>query len=1556
MQRFILLFLAMMSGAGALAADSTKPTALPGAPAAAAPRAVEAPRPAASRKILELNDGDRVVFIGDTFIEREQLESYIETMLTLRFPDKKVIFRNIGWSADTPLGESRAGFDAPEKGFDRLKEHIAAVKPTVVFLSHGMSQSFNGPEGLPRFEADMRTLVKAIEEIAGAQTRIIFVGPIPHEKLPAPLPDPAPHNANLKLYNSALRKLAAERNAPFLDLFLGLTGPMASTTDPQVLTDDGIHLTPLGYWRAAWQMESQLALGGLVRVGLSTEGKIREGTTGFTVTNFQGGAEGFKFDAVATRHLLPPVPATNMQYLYRNAAARLGVTGLSDGDFALRINGFPVAVADSAGWTNAQFIFTGPMYDQAEEVRKVVQKKNELYFHRWRPANETYLFGFRKYEQGQNAKEIPMFDPLISKEEERIDELKKLRTFKFEVARATDDDRARAGKATKPVAKPSPLPQPLTPQATPTFDMGENLEVVLFAENPDLAKPIQMNFDTQGRLWVASSSVYPQIQPGQEANDKILVLEDTNGDGKADKTTVFADGLLIPTGVAPGDGGVYVANSTQLVFFKDTDGDGKADFKRIVLSSFGTEDTHHILHTLRWGFDGQLYMNQSIYIHSHIETPHGVVRLNSGGIWNFRPETMELGIHMKGLVNTWGHHFDKYGQSFATDGAGGEGINWVIPQAMYFTYAGARRILPSVSPGSYPKFCGLETIESAHFPEDWQGTMVTCDFRAHRVVRFGINDKDSAYITKELPDVMRTTNVTFRPIDVKLGPDGALYVADWSNPIIQHGEVDFRDPRRDHEHGRIWRVTYKGRPLVKAPKKDERPADWLEDLSSPNNFTRHRAQRLLSENRKSIAGDLTRWTAAQTTEQGQLEALWIHQTIDIANGALLEKVLNARDGRIRAAAVRVLSFWRDRLPNRDELLARAIADEHPRVRMEAMRALAKIPSAKSAELVLAATEKPLDKYLDYAAWLSINDLAEPWVNAVKAGEWKADGKEKQLAFALNALTPDLAAAALPSVLPPGDLPRDGSGPWIELIGKSGGAKQLTGLLEQTLNGTFDDNATARALAAMAEAARLRNARPEGDLNRIEKLLAASNEKTRVEAVRLAGGWKVGSLAPKLLEAARAKETPASVRQAAFQSLRDIGGGEALKGLAELAGAGSELPVRQQAVVTLAALDLKQAAPLAVETLSATTNENEALTLWRQLLSIKGAAPVFAQALPKAGLPHVTAKSGLRVAREGGRNEPNLVLALARNIENEEESKNLTPEELKGLIENISKNGDPARGEAIYRRVELGCVGCHAIGGVGGKVGPDMTSIGASAPIDYLVESLQFPNRKVKEGYHGTMIETKDDQEISGILVRETSDQLILRDASNKEVSIAKNNVAKRSATGSIMPAGLIDALSATEQADMYRFLSELGKPGKYDASKSDVARLYRVLAATIDLAQFGDDRVVARPLTDGAWGQSIALVDGSLPRAEMQRQVNRTGGRSVPNVYVAAQFTAPKDGPAAINIENAKPMAIFLDGKPVTSAALDVKAGLHTIILKLDAKDLPESLRLRSSEVSFSTQ
>ncbi|MFT5497596.1 MAG: putative membrane-bound dehydrogenase-like protein, partial [Kiritimatiellia bacterium] len=268
------------------------------------------------------------------------------------------------------------------------------------------------------------------------------------------------------------------------------------------------------------------------------------------------------------------------------------------------------------------------------------------------------------------------------------------------------------------------IPDPNPDVQLSSFKVADGFKIELFAADPMIAKPVQMNWDEQGRLWVVSSRIYPHIIPGQAAEDQVIVLEDTDGDGRADTSTVFADKLLVPTAIIPGDGGAYVGNSTELLHMKDTDGDGKADHTRVVLSGFGTEDTHHILHTLRWGMDGDLYMNQSIYIHSHIETPHGPRRLLAGGVWRFRPETMELEVFNRGLINSWGHDFNRWGQSFQTDGAGGDGINYVFPGTVMATAHSAARIVRGLNPGQ-PKQCGLCVVSGKHFPDAWQDRLIT---------------------------------------------------------------------------------------------------------------------------------------------------------------------------------------------------------------------------------------------------------------------------------------------------------------------------------------------------------------------------------------------------------------------------------------------------------------------------------------------------------------------------------------------------------------------------------------------------------------------------------------------------------------------------------------------------------------------------------------------------------------------------------------------------------------------------------------------------------------
>jgi putative heme-binding domain-containing protein len=1587
-QRAVTLTLAWIAGSGFPPASAQNPSS-PSAqnqPANSAaiqnpanqPGPASAPRPQSPRA-FEFLDGDRVVLIGDTLIEREQLYGYVETRLLARYPDRKITFRNLGWSADTPLGASRMSFDWLKPEEEWLKSQlaqVAAVKPTVAIVGYGMASSFAGEAGLAKFKTDLTKLIEGIQAQAKEKSvRFILLSPIRHEALPPPLADPAKHNAVLALYTQAIREIAEAGGHQFISLFDLL--PDGLKFDPPLpLTDNGIHLNGVGYWTLAETIDQGLGwIPAAWRLGFTREGQPRRGSQFIKVEDVVRTDTSIRFKATADFLEYMMAPGDDSVVPRRTPPNLLQFMGIKAGTYLLRIDGHALVGFDAADWSRGQRISGGPPQARTEQLRQTVIKKNELFFHRWRPQNQTYLFGFRKYEQGQNAREIPMFDPLIEEQEKKIAELVKPLRHTYELL--TPEEAASTpppAPAPKTDAAAPPAASPNSTRATPgtaessafqtqprpNFQVADGFEVQLFAENPQLAKPIQMNFDPQGRLWIASSSVYPQIRPGQVANDKILVIEDTDGDGKADKSTVFAEGLLIPTGVEPGDGGAYVGQSTELFHFKDLDGDGRADQKRVVLSGFGTEDTHHIIHTLRWAHDGQLYFNQSIYIHSHIETPHGVVRLNSGGILRLRPPTMELGIHCKGWVNSWGHDFDAFGQSFVTDGAGSSGINLGVPGAMYVTYEGARRILGGVSPGSYPKFCGLEIVRSSHFPADWQGNLITCDFRAHRVVRFAINEQGSAYVTKEMPDVLRTADVTFRPIDVKLGPDGALYVADWSNPIIQHGEVDFRDPRRDHEHGRIWRVTAKGRALAAKPKLKEAAHDeLLAQLVSPNAFNQRQARRVLTERGPSIAPNLASWTQAQASEKALLEALWMYQSIDTPEPALLEKVLSAKDGQIRAAAVRVAGYWRDRLKNPVELLSRAIADEHPRVRLEAMRALSLIPTARSAELVLSALDKPMDPPLDYGVWLSINDLAKPWIDAVQSGAWKIEGRERQLEFGLRAIEPALAGSVLGRLLETRSIPRDGSGPWIDLIGQAGSPKELRLLFDSVLERRLDESATTRALAALAQAARTRNAKPSGDLAPAENLLAHSNPGVRAQAIRLAGSWRLARVAPRILGIAGDTSASSAVQQAAFESLRELGGSEVIQGLDPLTAKSKPAAIRREAARTLAALNLEKAMPRVIDVLSDASNEEEALALWRSILSNTGAASVAARALAKAKLSASAAKAGLRAAREGGRDEPNLVLALALSGNLEEAARDLTPAEIQQMAASVKDKGDPARGEAIYRRADLNCLGCHAIGGVGGKVGPDMTSLGASAQIDYLIESLLYPNRKVKEGYHSTVIETKDGQEFSGVLVRETGAEVIVRDATNREVAVPANNIQRRTMGGSIMPSGLLDVLTRDQQIDLYRFLSELGKPGRFDASKGNVARFWKLFAATIDAAQFGDERVLKSDLTDRDWIPAISFVDGRLLREELDAKLKSAAGRHPSAVYAAARFQVSKSGPVRLEL-TAKPyVALWIDGRPVSAASpiqTELSAGTHTFVIKVDARNLPDEIRLATADGTFLTE
>jgi hypothetical protein len=299
------------------------------------------------------------------------------------YPDKNITFRNLGWSGDTVWGEAQARFGGPAEGFRHLKEHITALKPTVIIAGYGLNESYTGEAGLPKFEQGLNTL---LDMLATTKARVVLLSPLRQENMGPPLPDPAQHNKNIRLYSDAMRKVAEKRGHGFVDLYDLLAD------EKRPLTDNGIHLTAYGYWRTANKL-----FGANMTVPQKIELTDRKPA-----------------EIKAKQLTLSPAPGVPMP---RDTV--LTAKGLPPGKYALHIDGKSVASAPAEQWAKGVEL-RSPDLEQVERLRQAIIEKNQLYFHRWRPQNETYLFGFRKQEQGKNAVEIPQFDPLIEKLEKEI--------------------------------------------------------------------------------------------------------------------------------------------------------------------------------------------------------------------------------------------------------------------------------------------------------------------------------------------------------------------------------------------------------------------------------------------------------------------------------------------------------------------------------------------------------------------------------------------------------------------------------------------------------------------------------------------------------------------------------------------------------------------------------------------------------------------------------------------------------------------------------------------------------------------------------------------------------------------------------------------------------------------------------------------------------------------------------------------------------------------------------------------------------------------------------
>ena len=502
---------------------------------------------------------------------------------------------------------------------------------------------------------------------------------------------------------------------------------------------------------------------------------------------------------------------------------------------------------------------------------------------------------------------------------------------------------------------------------------------------PEIANPITMRFDSRGRLWVSCSTTYPHVYPGEEPRDKILILEDTDQDGRADDCKVFADDLHLPLSFELAKNGIYVSEQPDLTLIEDLDGDDKADRRTVLLSGFGTEDSHHSIHDFIWTPDGDLLMRESIFHHSQVETVFGPVRTQNSAWFRYTPrENRLVAFGSYPNTNPWGVAFDDWGNHVASHPIFANAFHATNPP-----YPGQHP--PATGLPAYSGTCGHDFVNFPFWPEEMQGGFIKARYKPTNKIEFHKwIRKDDHYAEEFIFDLIFSTNLSFIPVDVGFGPRGDLYICDWYNPVKGHAQYSLRDPRRDRSSGRIWRVVPKSAKLQDPPKiAGATISELLENLKRPESKIRAWSRRELSWREPSeVTHALGTWLESLDPNDlryrhHQVEALWLTRWIGADGRNLLDELLVCEVPEARAAAVRQL---RHESPDKALFtsLTRAVNDDDALVRMEAVIAASYFGGTEALEAILPVFARPMGEHLRFALRCVLN--SEALSSAVKENE------------------------------------------------------------------------------------------------------------------------------------------------------------------------------------------------------------------------------------------------------------------------------------------------------------------------------------------------------------------------------------------------------------------------------------------------------------------------------------------------------------------------------------------------------------------------------------------
>lgn len=876
---------------------------------------------------LELQKGDHICIVGGTVAERMQHYGWLEARLLARFPEHELVFRNLAYSGDEIEGFRNSNARLRSMSFGSHDEWLAgdAPCPQPAKLS---------PRDEGKVQANRFALTNTKADVIFA-----FYG---YNESQAGADGLAAFKKNADDFvKHSLSKKYNGKSAPRVVLF----SPIAqqSTDDPNL------------------------------------PGKAQVDASNARIKMYS--------DALAE-----VAKANNVEFVDLFTPSLKGVGTINSIHQNEMGDAIIAAIAEAGLFPN------GPMVKRdgaaLEKLRQAVNDKNFYWYNRYRVTDGFSTYGdraFLKFGEGTNGYGNGLSNYSVGQRE--LDVLDTLTANRDKVTWAVAQGKdAKADDKNLPEFipvisnKPGPLPGGKHvflkggEESISKMTVHKGMKVELFADEsmfPELVNPVQMAFDTKGRLWVAAWRTYPHWKPTEKMDDKLLILEDTNGDGKADVCKTFAGDIHNPTGFEFWNGGVLVAQGPDLLFLKDTNGDDKYDVKERVAHGFDTADTHHTINSFTMDPGGAFYMQEGTFHHSQIETPWGAPRrVANGGVFRYEPRAQKTDIYVSfGFANPHGHIFDRWGQDIIWDGTGAQPRHAVLFSGD-IDFPNKHANPPQVYQQRTRPCSGTEVLSSSHFPEEHRGNLLVLNVIGFQgMLQYKPADKDSSFSATEVEPICFSSDPNFRPGDVEVGPDGAIYFTDWHNPIIGHMQHNLRDPSRDQEHGRVYRVRMEGRDLLKPAPIFGQPIEALLGLlKDKDDRVRHRARiELTSRPTKDVIAATSKWLAGLDKNDADydhhaLEALWLHQSHNVVNVDLLKATLRTKDFRARAAATRVLAYWRDRVPAPLELLSTQVNDEHPRVRLQAIWALSFFngaEAAKAAEVAVESLIHPQDAYLKF---------------------------------------------------------------------------------------------------------------------------------------------------------------------------------------------------------------------------------------------------------------------------------------------------------------------------------------------------------------------------------------------------------------------------------------------------------------------------------------------------------------------------------------------------------------------------------------------------------------